>query len=277
MDSNGSLMAMSNRDVIGRGLELLAGGLGPFVDARMTAAVPGGQDWISVLSARDRSRHGTGHRNSLSDARFLLRVVTEQWRAFNGQLSRAEQSYASELRDTGNRWAHGEPFSADDTCRALDTMERLLTAVGAAGQASKVRGLRLDFCPAVIQQETRPGDARAHASCPPARPPPSPSTGASWNRVTRADVIRAIGEYDRLGQDRFLAEHGFGRATAYLLIYDGRSYDSKAIAGVAYKLATGVPLGAHDFNGGIYGAARVLLRLGFQVRNVSSPPGGPSA
>jgi hypothetical protein len=33
--------------------------------------------------------------------------------------------------------------------------------------------------------------------------------------------MRAIGEYDRLGQDQFLAEHGFGRATAYLLIYDG--------------------------------------------------------
>jgi hypothetical protein len=35
-----------------------------------------------------------------------------------------------------------------------------------------------------------------------------------WSRVTRADVIRAIEEYDRLGQDHFLAQHGFGRATA---------------------------------------------------------------
>jgi hypothetical protein len=40
---------------------------------------------------------------------------------------------------------------------------------------------------------------------------------------------------------------------------------------VAYKLATGVPLGAHDFSGGIYGAARVLRRLGFEVRNVRNP------
>lgn len=120
---------MSKRDVISRGLELLADGLGPFVDSRMTAAAGRGRDWISVLDGRDRSRHGTAHRNSLSDARFLLRVLTEQWRAFNSQLSRAEQSYASELRDTGNRWAHGEVFSADDTYRALDTMERLLTAV----------------------------------------------------------------------------------------------------------------------------------------------------
>ena len=262
---------MSNRDVIGRGLELLAASLGPFVDTQMTAAVPGGQDWISVLDARDRSRLGPAHRSSLSDARFLLRVLTEQWRAFNGQLSRAEQSHASELRETGNRWAHGEAFSADDTYRALDTMERLLTAVGAAGQAAAVRSLRLGLRPAVIRQETQSADVGGRTPTPPKRRLSPQGTGVSWARVARADVIRAIGEYDRLGQDQFLAEHGFGRATAYLLIYDGRSYDSKAIAGVAYKLATGVPLGAHDFSGGIYGAARVLRRLGFEVRNVRDP------
>jgi 5-methylcytosine-specific restriction enzyme A len=64
-------------------------------------------------------------------------------------------------------------------------------------------------------------------------------------------VVRAIEEYDRLGQEQFLAEYGFGRATAYLLIYQGRSYDSKAILGVAYKLATGVGIGAQDFSGGV--------------------------
>ena len=95
-----------------------------------------------------------------------------------------------------------------------------------------------------------------------------------WSHVARADVVRAIEEYDRLGQDEFLAEHGFGRATAYLLIYHERSYDSKAILGVAYKFATGVRIGAHDFSGGVYGAARVLRRLGFEVRNVRDSPAG---
>jgi hypothetical protein len=86
-------------------------------------------------------------RSSLSDARFLLRVVTEEWRAFKDQLSRTEQSFASELRETGNRWAHGEAFSADDAYRARDTMERLLTAVSAAQQAGQVRVLRLGLQP----------------------------------------------------------------------------------------------------------------------------------
>ncbi|WP_460665869.1 hypothetical protein [Kribbella swartbergensis] len=74
-------------------------------------------------------------------------------------------------------------------------------------------------------------------------------------------------EYDRLGQERFLSEHGFGPARAYILLHDGKSYDSKAILGVAYKFATGRPIGSSDFSGGLHGAAAVLRGLGFEVRN----------
>jgi hypothetical protein len=264
-------MAIDNRDPVGRGLALVASGLGPFVDTRMAAAVPECQDWMEVVAARDLSRYGSKRSYSLSDARFLLRVVTEEWRAFKDQLSRTEQSFASELRETGNRWAHGEAFSADDAYRALDTMERLLTAVDAAEQAGQVRMLRLGLQPLATGTITLPADVHERAG----RPVPGPSerAGASWTRVARADVVRAIEEYDRLGQERFLTEHGFGRATAYLLIYRQRSYDSKAILGVAYKLATGLQIGPHDFSGGIYGAAKVLRKLGFDVRNVRDPAG----
>jgi hypothetical protein len=70
-----------------------------------------------------------------------------------------------------------------------------------------------------------------------------------------------------LGQNEFLARYGFGRARAYLLIIDGKAYDSKAILGVAYRYATGQLLGPEDFSGGAVGAARVLRSLGFEVRN----------
>jgi predicted AAA+ superfamily ATPase len=148
-------MAMSNRDRVGRGLEMLATGLGPFVEARMAAAAPDGRAWAEMLQARDASRRGGERQYSLSDPRFLLRVITEEWRAFKDQLSRAEQGFASELRETGNRWAHGDAFSADDTYRALDTMERLLTAADAAEQAAEVRTLRLDAQRTAIEAETR--------------------------------------------------------------------------------------------------------------------------
>jgi hypothetical protein len=264
-------MELNNRDRVGRGLELVASGLGPFVDLWMVAVVPDGQDWREVLATRRHSRFGARRRYSLSDPRFLLRVVTEERRAFRDQLSRAQQNFARELRETGNLWAHGEAFSADDTYRALDTMERLLTAVDAAEQAGEVRRLRLGLQPTAIETAT-PIDIPA-----PRREPlvltRSEHTVTSWARVARADVLRAIEEYDRLGQDQFLAEHGFGRATAYLLIYRGRSYDSKAMLGVAYKFATGIRISSDDCSGGMYRPAKALRKLGFEVRKVRNSAG----
>jgi hypothetical protein len=88
-----------------------------------------------------------------------------------------------------------------------------------------------------------------------------------WDAVQPRHVRQAAAEYDELGQDEFLARNGFGRARAYLLIIDGKAYDSKAILGVAYRHATGQPLGPEDFSGGAAGAARILRTLGFEVRN----------
>jgi hypothetical protein len=92
----------------------------------------------------------------------------------------------------------------------------------------------------------------------------------SWNLVQPRHVRQAAAEYDRLGPEEFLARHHFGHATAYLLILDGKKYDSKAILGVAYGYATGRPLGPHDFSGGVHrsGAAGVLSRLGFEIANI---------
>lgn len=70
------------------------------------------------------------------------------------------------------------------------------------------------------------------------------------------------------GQEDFLTFYHFGRARAYLLIIDGKPYDSKAILGAAYRYATGAPLGPHDFSGGVHGAARVLRDLGFEIHNI---------
>jgi hypothetical protein len=263
-------MVMTNRDRVDRGMGHLANGLGPFVNKQMAAAFPGGKDWVKILAARNPSRYGAWHRYSLSDPRFLLRVVTEEWRVFKDQLSRVEQGFATELKDAGNKWAHGDPFSTDDTYRTLDTMERLLTTIGAAEQASEVRSLRLGLQRPVPGAAAPPADAHA------ARPSPatvqrSERTAGFWSQVTATDVARAIEEFDRVGQEQFLAEHGFGRATAYLLIYRERAYDSKAILGVAYNFATGARIGPHDFSGGVHGAVGVLRNLGFEVRDTRHP------
>lgn len=88
----------------------------------------------------------------------------------------------------------------------------------------------------------------------------------AWDRVTRADVRRAIQEYDRLGPDAFFSAHGFAPTTTYELVVDERTYPPKAILGTAFELATGQRLASGDFEGGKTGAVKVLGNLGFTVQ-----------
>lgn len=87
-----------------------------------------------------------------------------------------------------------------------------------------------------------------------------------WDDVTRDQVLRAIGEYDRLGPKQFFAEHGFAPTTTYELRWQDQSYPPKAILGTAYEFATGRRLASGDFEGGKSGAVKVLANLGFTVQ-----------
>jgi len=85
--------------------------------------------------------------------------------------------------------------------------------------------------------------------------------------ITRDAVLQAIGECDRLGQDGFLARFGFDRARQYLLVHDGKRYDSKAIVGAAHGFLRGErALTAGEFSGGEATIGRLLRRLGFTVQ-----------
>src|ERR1700728_3330366 len=88
----------------------------------------------------------------------------------------------------------------------------------------------------------------------------------AWDKVTPADVQRAIGEYDRLGPQQFFAEHGFAPTTTYDLIWEKRAYPPKAILGTAYEFAAGERLASGDFEGGESGAVKGLERLGVDVQ-----------
>ena len=93
----------------------------------------------------------------------------------------------------------------------------------------------------------------------------------AWDRVSRADVLRAIEEYDRLGPEQFFSAHGFAPTTTYELIWEKHRYPPKAILGTAYELATGQRLASGDFEGGKAGAVKVLGKLGFTVQQKTRP------
>ncbi|MEV4383968.1 HNH endonuclease [Streptosporangium sp. NPDC049644] len=64
---------------------------------------------------------------------------------------------------------------------------------------------------------------------------------------------------------RFHGQYGYRRAIGYFLVHGGKRYDSKAIAGVAYRGVGGRPLRPDEFSGGNATVARVLGGLGFEV------------
>lgn len=161
-------MALNNRERVGKGFEYLAEGLGDFVDDVMTRAT-GSAAWNEVWAEEDSRKHGTPARTyAKTDPQVQLRAITEQGYRFKDSLSRAQQGFASELRDYRNKWAHNEPFSSADAERALDTIERLLRAVDAPDSAEDVKKLRLDLRRVTVEEQTRQQVRRAKVLLDPA-------------------------------------------------------------------------------------------------------------
>lgn len=80
--------------------------------------------------------------------------------------------------------------------------------------------------------------------------------------VTPEKIAETVALCDEIGESEFLARHGYRPSLVYRLVVDGKSYPSKAILGVAAGLT------ARQFSGGAAHTARVLNRLGFEVRKV---------
>jgi hypothetical protein len=91
----------------------------------------------------------------------------------------------------------------------------------------------------------------------------------SLKDITSASVKDAINEFDRLARAAFLKKYGFGRAREFYLAYEGRFYDSKAIAGAAHGFARSKPLEPNEFSGGEAAAAGRLRALGFIVLKIA--------
>lgn len=81
----------------------------------------------------------------------------------------------------------------------------------------------------------------------------------------RSAVVKAIAEFDRLGRSEFLKKYGYGKALTFMLIHNGRQYDSKAIVGAAYQHQFNKPLRNTDFSGGQDSVVPKLSSLGFKV------------
>ena len=155
-------MAISNHERIGKALELLRAGLGPFADRELQAAAKDGTITPQVLRGFLDDPLLAKKTPTEWDAAALLKLMWDTWdEVFRKTLGHAERSLISELRDARNRWAHQEPFSSDDAYRALDSVGRLLVAVSAP-QADEVEKMKMELLRLRFDEQVR-GEKRKTA------------------------------------------------------------------------------------------------------------------
>ncbi|HNR24369.1 MAG TPA: Swt1 family HEPN domain-containing protein [Candidatus Bipolaricaulis anaerobius] len=184
-------MATTNHERVGKALELLKIGLGPFIEREVkTLSDDEAHRLVERLSADERL--ASGKPLSQWDAAALLKLMWDGWQpVFRRTLGPVERSLVSELREIRNRWAHQEAFSSDDAYRALDSVERLLTAVSAreAAEVAKMKRqlLRQQFDEEVRGEKRRVGGSLVEAA----------ATGAlrPWREVISPHPDVASGHY----------------------------------------------------------------------------------
>jgi predicted AAA+ superfamily ATPase len=156
-------MAITNHERVGKALDLLKNGLGPFVAREIKAAISANS--ISLDKVRGFAEDPILGKKPIEDwdAAGLLKLMWETWNeVFRRTLGFSERSLVSEIRDWRNKWAHQQPFSSDDVYRALDSVGRLLTAVSAP-QADEVEKVKMELLRVKFDEQAR-GEKRKSSS-----------------------------------------------------------------------------------------------------------------
>jgi predicted AAA+ superfamily ATPase len=128
-------MALTNHERVGKALSLLQAGLYPFLARELEEAY--GEKWRSKINTQLGDTRLSGG-DGLLDVAAQLVVLDREWKdLFSSRLGRAHRAIVNELIPVRNDWAHQKTFSNDDTDRALDSVARLLRAVGAGKEADE--------------------------------------------------------------------------------------------------------------------------------------------
>lgn len=155
-------MAISNHERVGKALDLLKIGLGPFVEREIKGAIESRR--LDGHKMRDYAEDPALANKPIPewDVAGLLKVMWGTWNdVFRKILGPAERSLVGELRGHRNKWAHQESFSSDDAYRALDSVGRLLAAVSAP-QSEDLERLKMELLRVRFDEQSR-GERRKRA------------------------------------------------------------------------------------------------------------------
>ena len=161
-------MAKSNRSLIGDALDKFREGMMPFCEQQLKGKY--GDEWEDkvrdVIRKNPATEHKADEANINWDVSLITSLISTNWQyLFRYQLDTGHRAMIHETSDVRNRWAHQKPFSTDDTLRALDTIHRSLSAVGAGDQAADIDAIKQSVMRSKFQEltnkETKSAKAKA--------------------------------------------------------------------------------------------------------------------
>jgi len=141
-------MALSNKERVGRILEILRDGLIPFI-IREYRNVYKEKGFVNEMDSALGTNAYAGLPNSAWDSEEKLTKAVDvhsclnlMWRRWNevfkDKLGHQGRSYVSELMEARNNWAHQGSFSNDEAYRVADTARRLLKMISAGDQVGEI-------------------------------------------------------------------------------------------------------------------------------------------
>ncbi|GAB4574743.1 MAG: Swt1 family HEPN domain-containing protein [Anaerolineae bacterium] len=208
-------MATSNRDRVGRVLDILREALGPYVlrEYKMAFKKEFAREIDAALTtnAYELPREALQDETTLQNAIDVHGWLNLMWRRWNDVFARtlghAERSYVSELMEFRNAWAHQNAFTNDEAYRVADTAERLLKSVGMPEYAERVNAiasellrLRFEQAQARAKKDTGPLKSQEEMTTKPGLKPwrdvimphPDVATGKYLQATFVADLAQVI-------------------------------------------------------------------------------------
>ncbi|MBU1746748.1 MAG: DUF499 domain-containing protein, partial [Chloroflexi bacterium] len=196
-------MALSNRERVGRTLEALREGLGPFI-VREYRTVYTQRGYVNEMGTALASPGYPGlPQAAWSDEQALLAALDTHaclhlmWRRWNEvcqeKLGHVGRSYVSEMIEARNTWAHQGAFSNDEAYRIADTAARLLRMVSAAQEAAYVDEIAKDLLRLRFEAEAE--KARKEAAAQPIATVTTLAGLQPWRAVVQPHPDVASGRY----------------------------------------------------------------------------------
>lgn len=150
-------MALTNHERVGKALDFLKSGLLPYVENEMKAIH--GEEWKDFVKQELKTK------KFHLDVQSILSIIWNNWNSvFSKTLGYSERSLVSEIREVRNKWAHQEPFSTDDSYRAIDSINRLLTAIASPNEAMETARQKQELLRIRYEEQARKEVKKAAAA-----------------------------------------------------------------------------------------------------------------